>query len=522
MSPRLFTDASVESPPTQRWRSRSRRRVVGVALGVALGLPLCGVARAQQPPKPPPPPDAAELAKRVKDLEASQQALADRLAAEQKDNADARAKAEQQAADDAAKAKADAEAKVKADEEAAAKADAEAKAKAKKESEAKAKADEEKSKTFKVSGGPGKGVTLESDKFSLNIRSRIQLRYQLDVTAPDDEGERDRSQIVNIGTARFWLSGHALTRDLTYMIQLAVAGRDFRENAVSPIFDAFVDYKAHRDFNVRAGQYFVPFDRLRTVREFALQMADRPRPVAELTLDRDAGVTFYSENFLGDESPLAYRLSAFGGGGTNLTLGKKPGALLVGRLELRPLGKIDDDSEGDQDRRDKPGLALGAAVASNFNTNRLRSTTGATFTGGVTDYFHAAADLVFKWKGFALQAEYLVKNASVDAIDSTDDEGAAVREFTRSGRGWVTQASYTFDPPFEIVGRLSRLYADEGTDPKFVSEIEARGQEVGLGLNYYVNGHRMKLQADWIALAPPDFDLGDAQHVAHVQLDATF
>ena len=53
------------------------------------------------------------------------------------------------------------------------------------------------------------------------------------------------------------------------------------------IYDAFLDWKAHRDISVKAGQFFVPFDRLRTVREFALQMGDRPRPVAELTLDRD-------------------------------------------------------------------------------------------------------------------------------------------------------------------------------------------------------------------------------------------
>jgi hypothetical protein len=371
-----------------------------------------------------------------------------------------------------------------------------------------------------VTGEPGKGLTVKvGDAFSLNIKSRMQIRYQLDIpNGPQD----NMLQTVNIGTARIWLSGNILSPKFLYMIQLAVAGRDYRDGATSPIFDAFVDWKVHRDFSLKAGQYFVPFDRLRTVREFALQMADRPRPVAELTLDRDVGVTMYSDTFLHDKSPVAYRIGAFGGGGTNLTTGKFPGGLFVGRLELRPLGPIDDDSEGDLERRKKPALALGGAFAANLNTNRLRSTTGATFTGGRTHYFHGAADLVFKWWGFALQGEYLRKVASVNDIFSTDEEGMPVTEWTRTAEGWVAQASYVFDPPIEIVGRMSGLYALGRTDPALIAELEQRGQEVGAGLNYYFNGHRMKLQTDWIALMPYNFDFGEAAHVVHLQLDVTF
>lgn len=377
--------------------------------------------------------------------------------------------------------------------------------------------------TVKVSGEPGKGFTVDAgERFSLNVRSRIQLRYQLNVPAPNDQGKRDLQQTVNIGTARLWLSGHILTPKLTYLTQLAIAGRDFRDDARSPIFDAYLDWKIHRDFNIKAGQYFVPFDRLRTVREFALQMADRPAPVNEFTLDRDVGVTFYSDTFLGKRSPLAWRLGLFGGGGTNLTTSKEAGGLFVGRLELRPVGPIDDDSEGDHERRRKPALALGAAYAKNWNTNRLRSTTGSTYVGGTTDYQHAAVDLVFKWRGIALQAEHLWRNASVDKITSTKADGTPLTEYTRSGRGWILQASYTFDPPLEIVARLTKSYASAGTDPALVKELSARPHEIGAGLNYYINGHRLKLQADWVARAPADFDLSRANHVVHVQADATF
>lgn len=381
----------------------------------------------------------------------------------------------------------------------------------------------EAKKAYEIEGAPGKGLTIKvGDKFSLNIRARIQVRYQLNIPAEDSAGARALKQTVNIGTARLYFGGNILTPKLTYLIQLAVAGRDFRDGATSPVYDAFLDWAAHRDIGIKVGQYFVPFDRLRTVREFALQMADRPRPVGELTLDRDVGVTLYSDKFLGDKSPVAYRIGAFGGGGTNLSLGKKPGGLFVGRIELRPLGAIDDDSEGDLDRRKKPALALGAAFAANLHTDRLRSTTGPTFTGGTTHYFHQAADLVFKWRGWAVQGEYLRKWASRNGIRSRDEDGNPVLEWTRSGQGWIAQTSYIFDPPIELVARLSGMYALGNTDPAFKADLDKRGQEVAGGINYYINGHRMKVQADWIALMPHDFAFKKAEHIVHFQLDVTF
>jgi hypothetical protein len=375
---------------------------------------------------------------------------------------------------------------------------------------------------IKVNGQPGDGLSVAvGEAFSLNLRSRIQLRYQLAISAEDAADERALQQLVNIGTARLWLSGHIYSPTLTYMIQLALAGRDFRDGATSPIYDAFFDWKLHRDFNLRAGQYFVPFDRLRTVREWALQMSDRPRPVLEMTLDRDVGVTVYSNSFLGSRSPVAWRLSAFGGGGTNLSNAREPGGLFVGRVELRPLGPLDDDVEGDLERRADPKLAVGAAYAVNLNTNRLRSTTGPTFKGGTTDHQHAAVDFVLKWQGAMLQAEWLWKRASADEIVFMDALNAQQIERTRSGQGAVVQGSYLFSRPLELVARASRLWAAPGTDPTYVLETAERGDELAAGANFYVNGHKLKFQATWIARMPKGFVFEHAEHLAVAQLDAT-
>lgn len=379
---------------------------------------------------------------------------------------------------------------------------------------------EKEEPTFKITGAPGQGLTVSTgDAFSLNIKSRVQIRYQANIFEDD---KKDAQQLANIGTARIWLGGNIYKPELTYLIQLAVAGKDYRDAATSPIFDAYLEWKAHRDFSVRAGQYFVPFDRLRTVREWGLQMTDRPRPIQEFTLDRDVGVTFFSEKFLGDKSPVAWYLSAFGGHGTNQVNPAAVGGLLVGRLELRPLGAIDDDREGDLDRREKPGLALGVGAAKNFNSNRLRGTTGPTFVGGTTDDTHIAVDGVFKWMGFALEAEYLHKQTSSLQFVSETADGSTLTESTREGSGWIVQASYAFDPPFEIVGRYSRLYSGQTKDAAFISEVKKRGSEVAGGLNYYFNGHRMKAQATWVARTSSELSLSKADHSIVAQLDATF
>lgn len=347
----------------------------------------------------------------------------------------------------------------------------------------------------------------------------MQLRYELAVAPPDAAGAQATSQSVSVGTARLYFGGHALTRKLKYLVQLAFAQRDYRDGATSPLYDAYLDWTPHRDFSLKVGQYFVPFDRLRTVSEWALQTGERPQPVQLFSLDRDVGVTVYSNQFLANDSPVAVRLGVFGGGGTTLQATKEPGVLAVGRLELRPLGKIDDDREGDLERRPKPAVAIGAAVAQNWNTNRVRSGSGGYYQTGTVDYFHAAADAVFKWHGVALQGELIFREAADDLVTGTDQTAP---EYSQSGRGWVFQGSYLFDPPLELVARISRVYARDGTAPSLVTLTEATGQELAGAVNYYINGHKLKLQADYNARMPHDFDFSRAVQTVHVQIDATF
>ena len=366
-----------------------------------------------------------------------------------------------------------------------------------------------------AAGGAGQGLTLrtDDDRYALKLQTRMVPRVDLVSLPPEAVAAPEEATLTRatIATARLWLGGHVFDPKIQYMTQLAYAARDYRDGTISPVFDAYVDAPlGRRGLRVRAGQYFVRFDRLRTVREFALQLTDRPIAVGELTLDRDVGVTLYDDALFGDESPLALHVGLFGGRGINQVDARAPaGGLAVARVELRPLGPIDDDSEGDLQNRARPGLALGLGGAWNHNTWRTRSTTGGAFTDAPVHYAHAVADAIFKWRGLSLAGEALLRTQH----GAPNPEG-------RPGHGAIVQAGYHFRPGIEPTARWSRVRAAPDAGVAFRDEAAAAGNELSGGLNWYINGHRFKLQTSGIGRFTPDWERASLTFAT--QLDASF
>jgi hypothetical protein len=370
-----------------------------------------------------------------------------------------------------------------------------------------------------VTAKPGKGVTITSanGKYALNIRARIQLRETFSYEDQEPNNE------LNVKTMRLILAGHVLSKDLGYRVQLAFGSKDFETGNPSPIFDAHLDYTRVRSLNIRVGQFFVPFDRARTTREFALHLVDRQQVVRELTLDRDVGVMFYSDDLFGAKQRLGYALFVGGGEGRNRFGGQRMGPLVVGRFVIKPWGNFDDDSEGDLERRKQPKLALGFAGAYNVASSRLSSTYGADFQLGAVDQVHAAADLVFKFRGWSVTAEGLLRRALKEELHGSIDDMPAL-ELTRSGYGYFVQSGIMVSDAVELVGRWDDLYAWPGTDPAFVDLIASRGRQVVAGLNVYLNGHALKVQADYSFVFGTHFDpaTDPGAHIARLQIDASF
>ncbi len=360
----------------------------------------------------------------------------------------------------------------------------------------------------------GKGLTVsKGEGLSMNIRARIQLRDVVSVQGAAVANE------LSLRTARLFISGKVLSPDAGYFVQLALGANDFETGISSPVFDAYLEYTGWRDVQLRAGQFFVPFDRARTIREVALQMVDRQQVITELALDRDLGIVISSQDLFGWGGRVTYALGFFGGQGKNrVTPEKKPGFLYSARIAIKPMGAFDDDVEADLDRTPHPHLAIGVAAAFNQDTSRQKSLSGTVFTLGGFDTVHLAADVVFKFKGLSLLAEALMRQATV-AMHEGELNGAPLKEYSRSGWGYLVQAGYLVTSRVEITARWDQLRFLAG-DPALATLVAQQGRELGVGLNVYLNGHQGKIQGDYSLR----FGEGSvaATHLVRVALDVSF
>jgi hypothetical protein len=358
---------------------------------------------------------------------------------------------------------------------------------------------------------PGRGLTLRTldGNYSATVRARAQIR---DTYAHDTLDTNE----LNVARLRFFFQGNALSPDLKYMVQLGFGATDFETGNASPVLDAFIEYTRLRDLNLRAGQFYVPFDRARTIRESALQFVDRQLVVKELTLDRDVGMMASSGDLFGLGQRFSYAVFIGGGDGKNRLGPQMAGALSAVRLAVKPFGAFDDDVEGDIARELRPRLAIGLAGAYNVHSSRTQSTFGDTYTLGTFDYAHAAADLVFKYGGFSLLTEAVLRRS----VNGDVHDSGTVHEYSRSGWGYFVQAGVMVSRVVEATARWDQLFAFQGTDPKLLGLVSTQGRQLGGGVNVYLDGHILKLQADYFYIW--GFAAAPGRHTVRLAVDASF
>jgi hypothetical protein len=366
---------------------------------------------------------------------------------------------------------------------------------------------------------PGHGLTARTadDRFSLNLRGRVQVRDAL--TIPGGGG--DAGNELSIRRMRLTLGGHVFSRDIQYSVQLGLSNQDMESDSRVPLLDAYVTLTHLRDLNVRAGQFLVPFGRAKVISSGSAQLVDRAAMVSELNLDRDVGVQLFSNDLFGLGHRLGYQVGIFGGEGRNrLPVGRQStGLLYVARVQVNPFGKFDDYVEGDLTRSMQPRLSIGLGGAYNQNTARDRSTSGHVLTLGGFDYAHAAADVMFKMAGFSFFGEALYRQVVGEATHTSMPMGGAtpLTERSRSAWGYFLQAGYMLTEQLEVAGRWSQLLPldVQGNEPKLVALNEAGG-----GLSWYLHGHALKVQGDYFYLFNDPATPG--RHQVRLQLQASF
>jgi phosphate-selective porin OprO/OprP len=344
------------------------------------------------------------------------------------------------------------------------------------EKEAKKEAPSGEEWTKKIEVGYKKGAYIKTtdDRFSLklNVRTQGQFKYQ------DQEDEKNTASF-DVKRARLLAGGSMFYPWMQYFTQVTLEGGS------AALRDAYIEAAYYDWAKPRIGQYKVPFDREFLTSAFNLDLIDRSIASNAFNLGRDIGVQV-SGGFLKDQ--LNYAVGMFNGSGANQG-NQDQNFMYVGRMVYTPFGSF-PYSEGALDTPDTPKLAVGAAGAylPGLEPGERKTLAGPLGNTNIvpvnSDVYELTADLAFKYQNFFFQGGYYFRNIDPEKPTTYGSENA---------QGYYLQGGYFLVPKkFELAARYSWVDPD---NPDQTSDNEQ--QEYTGGLSYYMDGHNLKLQANY-------------------------
>jgi len=334
-----------------------------------------------------------------------------------------------------------------------------------------------------------KGIqyTSKDSLFYTNFRFRMQNRVGYsNVLDGKDNGKFD----ARVRRLRMRMDGYIYTPKISYSVQLAFTrgDQDFDDTGVANIVrDAVMFYNFSDDFYISFGQNKLPGNRQRVNSSGQLQFADRSLVNSRFTLDRDFGVTFHLSKKVGNMPFNAKAAISTGEGRPAQSTDK--GLAYTGRIEFLPLGHFTnggDYSEGDIEREEQPKLSIGGGYSYNDNTIREGGQTGKYVANPFTlktTFF----DAIFKYQGFAYQAEYMSRD--VDNPFNMTVEDKPTLTYAYKGWGLNQQTSYLLNHGYEVVGRYTFVRPNQQ-----IAQYEDQVEIMEAGLTKYFKAHRLKFQ----------------------------
>ncbi|TVP46156.1 MAG: porin [Mongoliibacter sp.] len=338
--------------------------------------------------------------------------------------------------------------------------------------------------------GESEGISFSKDSlFLMNLRFRMQNRAGFN-TLEGDAFEVSEYE-MRVRRLRLRFDGFVGNPRFQYYIQLAFskADLDLETSVVAqPIRDAILYYFINENLYVGFGQSKLPGNRQRVISSGNLQFADRSTANAIFTLDRDFGIFLYKTIPFKNQSILQLKGVISTGDGRNASA-INDGLAYTGRVEFLPFGRFTnsgDYSEGDFEFEPKPKLALGLTYSDNQKATRTGGQLGQElFDPRNMNSF--IVDGIYKHLGWAVMGEYLHRS-SVDPV--TSNEQGDIR-YVFVGWGLNSQVSKMLDRKNELAVRYSKV-----TPNVQISEFQQRVDEALVGFTHYVNGHRIKVQAN--------------------------
>jgi hypothetical protein len=335
------------------------------------------------------------------------------------------------------------------------------------------------------------GIRFSKDSlFLMNFRFRMQNRAGFNSIY--DGGDLSLSQFeMRVRRLRLRFDGYVLSPKFQYYIQLAFSKADLDleiGDIAQPLRDAILYYNVNQNLYFGFGQSKLPGNRERVISSGNLQFADRSIVNSLFTLDRDFGLFGYYTLRTKNSALFLLKGAISTGDGRNASAFNN-GLSYTGRVEFLPFGIFNnsgDYSEGDLEFEIKPKLSVGITLSENQKAFRSGGQLG-------TELYEARtlnsfiADAMFKYQGWALMSEYMSRS-TVDPV-TRNDQGDV--RFAVVGRGVNTHLSKMISSKTELAFRYAFVIPDEA-----IETFQDRIDETILGYTHYLNGHRIKLQAN--------------------------
>ena len=355
------------------------------------------------------------------------------------------------------------------------------------------KAEKEDERPAKVSYKDN-AATFESDRLVIALANRVQFRFTDEF--PDDSvrlsgtaAAGDSRAAFRVRRAKTSLSGWFWRPEFKFDLQLSWAGPEAGASAQTALEDALITWDVSRkeEFQITFGQFKVPLGRQEMTSSSRMQFVDRDIFSFEFTRGRDLGLEL---NGVVAKDRLSYMVGVFNGNAASRLGNDNSKFQYNARVMFEPWGHV-GYSEGDFESRDKPLFAVAAQFEQNNQayTSNVGDNLDTTVWGG---------DVVFKYKGFSVWAEYLARDRKPQPVGSTDPSQAPFATQSFNSNGWHGQAGYFLKRDVLEVAMRYATY-----DPSDRVKDNDR-KEIGGALSYFINRHFVKFQADFRQLESSD------------------
>lgn len=339
--------------------------------------------------------------------------------------------------------------------------------------------------------GKGIGMTSPDSIFQMNIRFRMQNRAEY----AENGGEPYFS--AGVRRLRLRLEGYVGDPKFLYLIQLGFSPDDHRplgetNGNLNIIRDAIVFYRPNSKWNLGFGQTKLPGNRQRVNSSGALQLTDRSINNSNFNIDRDFGAQVQYFNDVNDKFFYNIKTAVSTGEGRDRPDSKDKGLAYTGRIEIYPLGlfkKNGEYFEGDIQREQKPKLYFGGTYHYNHRSKRAYGQRGEDLYQ-MKDVTSVMFDAVFKYKGFAVMADYMNRYATTNPLTYSADSTEVVAAM--AGFGYDFQASYLFKNNYEIIVRYSHFTPDDE-----VASYYNQNDQYTIGFAKYIWEHAFKIQTEF-------------------------